>query len=150
MEHQGNSKHIYWTKDMLDYLHRHFATTINEELAGCVGVSVRTLIRKARELGLRKDPRWLAELFDAHRKEAHVVSRRKGYPGGFKKGEHAYPAGEFRPGHRMTPEQAERHRESMRRWYLQHPAEASAKAVKAQETKRRRREETITNKLNEK
>ena len=32
---------------------------VNEELAGILGVSQRTLIRKARELGLEKNSQWL-------------------------------------------------------------------------------------------
>jgi hypothetical protein len=138
MEHHGHSKRIYWTKDMVDYLRRHFATTLNEELAGCIGVSQRTMIRKARELGLQKDCEWLAAVWNERRKEAHIILRTKGYPGRIEKGQHRNPAGEYKPGHRPTPEQAERKRESMRRWYRQHPAEAKAKAAKAWETRRRR------------
>lgn len=122
---------------MLDYLRRHFATTLNEELAGCIGVSQRTMIRKAHELGLRKDAEWLIAIWNERRKEANVVSRQKGYPGGFKKGQHANPDGEFKPGHRLTPEQAARQRDGMRRWYRLHPDEAKAKAEKTLNTRRK-------------
>lgn len=88
---------IFWSADMLDYLRTHFATTRNEELAGCLGVSQRTLIRKARELGLQKDGRWLSGIWDEHRQMARFVSRKKGYPGAFKKGQHTSPATEFKP-----------------------------------------------------
>ena len=137
MEHRGYSKRIFWTKDMLDYLCRHFATTLNEELAGCIGVSPRTLIRKARELGLQKDPVWLTAVWNENREQAHIISKHKGFPGGFEKGRRTNPAGEFKKGHRLTPEQAERQREGMRRWYRLHPIEAKAKAAKAWETRRR-------------
>ena len=138
MEHRGYSKRIYWTKDMLDYLRHHFATTLNEELAGCIGVSKRTLIRKARELGLRKDTEWLTDVWNEHRKVARVVSKQMGHPGGFKKGEHANPSGEFKKGHQLTTEQAERQRNGMRRWYHQHPMESKVKAAKAWDTRRER------------
>ena len=92
-----HSTRIFWSKDMLDYLRRHFPCTLNEELAGCLGVSHRTMIRKARELGLQKDPAWLKAICDERRQWAHSASRRLGYPGCFKKGHHASPATEFKP-----------------------------------------------------
>lgn len=49
MEHQGYAKRIYWSKDMIDLLMREYPTTFNEEMAGMLGVSHRTMIRKARE-----------------------------------------------------------------------------------------------------
>ena len=88
---------IFWSKDMLDYLRDHFATTFNEELAGCLGVSQRTMIRKARELGLQKDNNWLANVWNQRRMWARMASRRKGYPGTFQKGQHASRATEFKP-----------------------------------------------------
>lgn len=97
MLRRGDSLSIYWNKDMLDYLRRHFSTTINEELAECLGVSPRTMIRKARELGLKKDPVWLRAIWDERRKWAHYASRRLGYPGRIKPGQHLSPATEFKP-----------------------------------------------------
>ena len=47
MTHEGYATRIFWSKAMIDYLRRHFATTLNDELAGCLGVSRRTMIRKA-------------------------------------------------------------------------------------------------------
>jgi len=122
---------------MLDYLRQHFATTLNEELASCIGVSQRTMSRKARELGLKKNPEFLDAVLGEHRKMAHVAHKRKGYPGSFKKGQHANPAGEYKTGHRITDEQAAKKREGMRRWYRLHPAEAKAKAMKGWETRRK-------------
>ena len=95
--HDHYSTSIFWNKDMLDYLRQHFPTSLNEELAGCLGVSVRTLIRKARELGLSKNPRWLKAVWDERRKWAHIEARRKGYPGSIKPGQHLSPATEFKP-----------------------------------------------------
>lgn len=51
---------ILWSGSMLAELRRLFPVTKNEEIAGVLGVSVRTMIRKARELGLKKDDGWLS------------------------------------------------------------------------------------------
>ena len=136
MEHQGYALRIYWSTSMLDYLRKHYPTTLNEELAGCLGVSQRTMIRKARELGLEKDPEWLAAVWDERRKLVHVISKRKGYPGGFKKGERANPAGEFKAGEPRSEEMKRKQGEGMKRWYRLHRNEARAKALKAWETRR--------------
>lgn len=56
MEHKGYATSIHWTPQMIADLRRWFPTTLNEELAGILGVSQRTMIRKARELGLQKNP----------------------------------------------------------------------------------------------
>lgn len=140
VEHHGCSMRIHWSKDMLDYIRRHFATTINEELAGCLGVSPRTMVRKARELGLQKDPAWLAEVCEEHRRMAHMAARKAGNPSSFKKGVHYNPAGEFKPGHQLTPEEKKKQKESVRRWFRTHPAQVRAKAAKAAETRRRNRQ----------
>ena len=94
---EGYATRIFWNTSMLDYLRQHFATTLNEELAGCLGVSSRTMLRKARELGLKKDKAWLKALWNENRKYAHFVSRRHGYPGCIKPGQHLSPATEFKP-----------------------------------------------------
>ena len=136
VHHEHYATRIFWNTQMIDYLRRHFPTTLNEELAGCLGVSPRTMIRKARELGLEKDPEWLAAVWEERRKLAHVISKRKGYPGGFKKGERANPAGEFKAGEPRSEEMKRKQGEGMKRWYKRHPREASAKALKAWETRR--------------
>lgn len=136
MQHEGYATRIHWSTAMLDYLRRHFPTTTNEEMAGCIGVSPRTLVRKARELGLEKDPAWLSQIWNERRLMAQCVASRKGNPGCFKKGERRNPDGEFKPGHRLTPEQEQKRSESMRRWYRNHPDEVRQKAAKAWETRR--------------
>lgn len=60
INYQGRKKSIHWTGNMLSDLKRHFPTTKNKELAELLGVSERTLVRKARELGIGKNPEWLA------------------------------------------------------------------------------------------
>lgn len=136
MEKQGYATRIHWSKQMIDYLRQHFPNTLNEELAGCLGVSQRTMIRKARELGLEKDQEWLSAVWDERRIMATAASKRKGIPGGFKKGEHHNPAGEFKPGNKLPAEALSKISEKMKRWYRQHPVEVRAKAMKAWETRR--------------
>lgn len=60
INYQGRKKSIHWTGNMLSDLKRHYPTTKNKELAELLGVSERTLVRKARELGIGKNPEWLA------------------------------------------------------------------------------------------
>jgi len=129
---------------MLNYLRRHFATTLNDELAGCLGVSQRTMIRKARELGLEKDPQWLSEVWEERRHMAHSVAKKKGFPSRFKKGEHANPAGEYKPGRKPPAEETAKRAESMRQWYKRNRKAASDKARKAWETRRRKVQATPT------
>ena len=97
MEHRGCSTRIYWNGDMLSLLRREFPTTLNEELAGMLGVSQRTMIRKARELGLTKDPAWLERVWNERRFWAHVSAKKKGYPGCFKPGNEIGKEYRFKP-----------------------------------------------------
>lgn len=136
MQHQGYATRIYWSKDMTDYLRRHFPTTLNDELAGCLGVSPRTLIRKARELGLQKDPIWLAAVWEERRRMAHSANKAHGYPNAYKKGQRANPDGEFKPGHKESAETKARRIENIRKWYRRHPQEGKARAAKAWATRR--------------
>ena len=61
VEHKGYSTRIFWNGNMLSIMRRHYHNTLNRELAEMLGVSERSVTRKAREMGL-------------------------GYPGGFTKG----------------------------------------------------------------
>lgn len=84
--HQRYKTMIYWSPQMIADMKRYYPTTLNEELAGILNVSQRTLTRKARELGLEKDRSWLREIWEERRLMAQVESKRRGYPGCFKKG----------------------------------------------------------------
>ena len=95
-EHRGYSKRIYWSRQMVDDLKAMYPTTLNEDMAHIVGVSVRTMIRKARELGLRKDAEWLLGVWNDRRMVAHCVNKVHGNSGMFKKGCHASPSTEFK------------------------------------------------------
>lgn len=117
-EHRGYSMRFHWSAAMVDYLRRNFATTRNEELAGCLGMSKRAINRKAAELGLRKDPRWLRRLWCENVRMARAAARASGNTGRFKKGRHASPSTEFKPGRRVSPEQRARQSEVMKKWHL--------------------------------
>ena len=97
--HDGNSVRIFWNQQMLSFLKSNYATMLNCELAEWLGVSQRTMIRKARELGLEKNANWLKGIWDENRLMARSASKTKGYPGTFQKGMHASPATEFKKGH---------------------------------------------------
>lgn len=46
--------YIYWSGNMISELKRYYPNTSNEELVELFGCSTRTIVRKARELGLNK------------------------------------------------------------------------------------------------
>ena len=94
--HCGYSTRLHWSRDMLDYLARHYGTSRNADIAGELGVSPRTMIRKARELGLKKSSGWLRKVWEDNRFLANSQARRLGYPGAIQKGEHRSPATEFK------------------------------------------------------
>lgn len=104
IEKKGCMIRLFWSKQMIDDIKRYYPYMINEDLAGMLGVSPRTLTRKARELGLNKDNEWLNKKWSDNRLLANVIAKKKGYPGAFPKGFHNNPDGEFRPGHRCSPE----------------------------------------------
>lgn len=139
MEHKGYATSIFWSKQMIDFLKRHYATTPNEELAGWLGVSVSTTIRKARQLGLQKNPEWQSNLSRQHCKLAHAAALKAGNPGRFKKGVRVNPDGEFKPGHKESPEQREKRIAGMVRYYRTHKKELSERSLKAWATRRLRK-----------
>jgi len=104
----GLKKRIYgiaWTPQMLKLLCDYFPTMFNRPLAKWIGVSRRTLIRKARELGLEKKPGFLEERRADINELASAGLKRTHKSGGrFKKGERNNPEGEFKKGHTESPE----------------------------------------------
>lgn len=127
---------IYWDGNMISLLKKHFPTTLNEEMAEMLGVSQRTMIRKARELGLEKDPEWLTRIWNERRIMAQASNRAKGYPGSFQKGRRYNPDGEFKPGYKEDEETKARRIEKYRRWCLHHPRELKERGAKVWATRR--------------
>ncbi len=111
--HGENGVCIYWSKRMLDDLVKMYPCGNNEELADFFGVSVRTLYRKVKELGLRKDREYLLREKHASSRLAVAASRKYGNSSWFKVGSHH--GQEFKKGHEMTPEQREFIRKSQKR-----------------------------------
>ena len=50
---------IYWTPNMLSILKRHFPNSPNSEVCEMLGIPERTMVRKARELGLYKSQEYI-------------------------------------------------------------------------------------------
>ncbi|HEY6913208.1 MAG TPA: hypothetical protein VI413_00915 [Paludibacter sp.] len=103
---------VFWSDDKLDILKMKFATTFNKDLAAELGCGWRTVIRKARELGLEKE----AGFLDKKRTEIVklIQAVRKPNPTKGMKGWQV-PGGEkfqFKPGHvpasKLNPEVAKR------------------------------------------
>lgn len=135
-EKNGLSKRIFWNKQMCDDLRRLFPVTKNDDLAEYLGVSVRTMIRKARELGVEKDRDWMHGVVMRHLKMAKLESDRLGRPGGFPKGVHSNPDGEFKKGRVETPEQKEKRVAGMLEYNRRHPDKLRERAKKAWVTRR--------------
>lgn len=129
-EHRGYSKRIYWSRQMVDDLKAMYPTTLNEDMAHIVGVSVRTMIRKARDLGLEKDREWLTGVYRENVRVACCLNKVHGNKGQFKKGVRSSPDTEFKTGRMkpLTDEQEAKRRESLKRsWCLRRAKERRKK-----------------------
>ena len=96
IEHNDYSRRIYWSEYMEQKLTRLFPTTKNEDLAIEFNMSMRTICRKAREMGLKKDKAWILELARERIQYMRVHNLCCGNSGQFKKGEHASSDTEFK------------------------------------------------------
>ena len=111
-EHYG----IVWTPQQLKLLRDFFPTMFNKPLAKWIGVSMRTMIRKARELGLEKKPGFLNERRkDIQALAAEGLRNTKNVQTRFKQGIRNNPSGEFKPGHVESPETRAKRAESLKR-----------------------------------
>lgn len=137
MQHEGYATRIYWTPQMLADLRRFYPDTTNEELCSIFRVSHSTLHRKARELGLRKNPAWLKAVWDINRQAAHTANRINGFRCGFRKGTHPSPANEFRKGHVLPPESEAKRIRSYKKWCRLHPGKCAERMLRAWATRRK-------------
>lgn len=96
IEHNDHATKIYWSEYMVKKLTRLFPTTKNEDLAVEFNISMRTIGRKAQELGLKKDKAWILALAREKCQYMRVLNLCCGNSGQFKKGEHASPNTEFK------------------------------------------------------
>lgn len=97
---------VEWTPQMISTLGHFFPTMFNRYLAQWLGVSLRTLIRKARELGLEKEEGFLDKKREKINELAGEALRARGDVDGtwFKKGVRNNPSGEFKKGHKESAE----------------------------------------------
>lgn len=73
--YKGGVHSIYWSDSMINTLHKKFHNTSNEDLLiefGLKRVSIRSLIRKARDLGLKKDSAYLHNIYSNHFSNSHI------------------------------------------------------------------------------
>lgn len=68
VEHIGYSLRIYWTNDMKKKFMQLYPVNTNDDLAVEFCCSVRTIVRRAREMGIEKDSEWLHAKWDENRK----------------------------------------------------------------------------------
>lgn len=97
MVHEGFRTAIHWSGAMIEKLKRIFPMTKNEDCAIELGVSPRTVIRKARELGLSKNEEWRINHARNNCRIMRIYNQCRGNSGMIKPGEHRNPAGEFKP-----------------------------------------------------
>lgn len=81
---------------MIEKLRRIFPTTKNEDCAIEFGVSPRTVIRKARELGLTKNEEWRIAFARENCQIMKIYNKCRGNSGMIKPGERKSPATEFK------------------------------------------------------
>lgn len=57
-----NRRELLWTEQMIYILRRYYPYTDTREVAGMIGVSRCTVVKKAHQLGLRKNRQYITEL----------------------------------------------------------------------------------------
>lgn len=92
----GASCKLFWSQSKIDYLKQNYATTKNAELVSQLGFSLSTVIRKARELGLKKDRDYCHNISMLNCEKMRIINKSCGNSGMFKKGQHACPEHEFK------------------------------------------------------
>lgn len=114
-------KPIVWTPQMLKIMRDFYPTMFNAALSAWIGVSKRSLERKAKELGICKVDGFhekrkadIERLASEGLKKAYREGRIKGV---FRKGVRNNPDGEFRPGRKESPEIKAKRVASMREYY---------------------------------
>lgn len=109
----GRVWQIRWSADMEGYMRRKYATTKNATMAAALGISTKTLIGKAREMGLWKDRTLLRQWQKQNLLIANAMYRAKGCPNCFKPGNNL--GKRFEKGHQLTEEQREKQQMALKR-----------------------------------
>lgn len=112
---------IEWTPDKIKILCDYYPTMFNTVMAKWLGVSYRTLERKARALGLVKVANFnelkaesFSQIVSDGVKRAYAEGRKVSH---FKKGVRNNPQGEFPKGHKFDDAIEEERKEKIRRTY---------------------------------
>lgn len=114
MGFKGKPLGIQWTPQMEKMVRDFYPIMFSKPLAKWIGVSHRSLIRKARELGVEKQPGFL----DKKRDEiSRMAGCKGGNSGSFKKGSLAGKETRFKPGHQLSPEAKQKQSESMKKYW---------------------------------
>lgn len=131
-------KGIEWTPEMLKLLRDFFPIMFNSDLAKWIGVAQRTLVRKARELGINK-------VQDFHERKREAISQRirhghkiKGFGEGvkyrFKPGDPRICGKQFEKGHMPTEQTRAKMSEAMRKMWARRKQQELERKLKAQIT----------------
>lgn len=75
VEKRGTVTRLYWGEQKKRDFQKAFPYDTNENLAVRFGCCVRTVVRRAREMGLEKNPQWLAAVWDKNRQQAYFVMK---------------------------------------------------------------------------
>ena len=127
---------IEWTPEMLKLLRDFFPIMFNDCLAKWLGVSVRTLVRKAREMGIDKVPDFHERKRDAIKER--VLEGREKYGWGnsihtrFKKGDPRIASNRFKEGYKPSEKTLAKMSESMRKMWARRKQQELEQKLKAQ------------------
>ena len=129
---KGGVQGIVWTPQMLKLLTDFFPIMFNKPLAKWLGVSQRTMSRKAAELGLKKvDDFFERKSRDIKRLQSEAI-KKSNNGGRIQKGEHRSPATEFKKGNKATPEATAKKSVTMKHVWKMRKAHALEEKLKAQ------------------
>lgn len=93
--HTNGALGIYWSKQMDDDLRRMFPVMSNVDIGEHLGVSQKTVYRRARVLGLQKSPEYLRARSQKGARATKLHNITHGNRGWIKPGEHRSVATEF-------------------------------------------------------
>lgn len=115
LKKKNGNKLIEWTPEKLKTLTDFFPIMFNDALAKWLGVSIRTLTRKARELGLKKRDDFYQLKRDVWVERQREALKKVECATRFKKGHHASPATEFKKGQKLSPEMIAKRSEGLKK-----------------------------------
>ena len=74
---KGGHPYIFWNGNMISELKRYYPNTSNRDMVELLGVSERTIVRKARELGLEKSEEYVSKVNKGKSFLAHMEKRKR-------------------------------------------------------------------------